>query len=111
MSYERLIAEHARIDTLCDSLMALVDTDTPDVAATVIMLSDLSIELGEHLAHEDCMIYPRMLNAQNPEIRDIAIAFTSEFASLRVDWGCIWASGMPNASRRTGQPSAPPPSR
>ncbi|HEX8302020.1 hemerythrin domain-containing protein [Sphingomonas sp.] len=52
----------------------------------MIALSDLSQELGAHLAHEDSFIYPRMIQSDNALTREAASAFTAEFASLHADW-------------------------
>lgn len=87
MSYERLIAEHARIDVQVELLTELVGADQPDVAAVVIALSDLSGALSSHLAHEDSNIYPQMIAARNTELSEAASRFVEEFATLREDWG------------------------
>lgn len=87
MSYQRLMDEHDRIDAAVASLSALCESDTPDLPAIVIGLSDLAGELEHHLAHEDSFIYPRMLSEAAGGTSDIAAAFVKEFASLREDWG------------------------
>lgn len=86
MSYERLMSEHQRIDKAIVRLRKLIESDLPDVAAVVIALSDLSAELGSHLAHEDSFIYPRMIAGSNAESSQTARAFVSEFADLTRDW-------------------------
>lgn len=86
MSYETLIAEHARIDRAVARLGALTRADTPDVPAVVIALSDLSGELAHHLAHEDSFIYPRMIAGPNPDAAAVAASFVNEFAALTHDW-------------------------
>lgn len=86
MSYERLMREHARIEIAAKRLLELVSAADPLVDAVVIALSDLSQELGAHLAHEDSFIYPRMIQGENTLMRDAANAFAAEFASLRTDW-------------------------
>src|SRR5690606_34314361 len=86
MSYEQLIREHAQIEVRVKRLLELVSGAVPDVDGVTIALSDLSGELGAHLAHEDSFIYPRMIRGNNALMRDAANAFTAEFASLRVDW-------------------------
>lgn len=87
MSYERLIAEHDRIDAKVAELSALVGAETPDVAAVVIVLSDLSGAVSEHLAHEDSLIYPRMISASHTELSEVALGFVDQFAALTADWG------------------------
>ncbi|UZK66108.1 hemerythrin domain-containing protein [Sphingomonas sp. M1-B02] len=86
MSYERLIAEHDRIDDAVSQLLALVEVETPDVDAIIIDMAVLSCELSEHLAHEDSFIYPRMIAAQNTGMSDAAKRFVLEFSTLRADW-------------------------
>lgn len=86
MSYERLIDEHAQIDIARVRLQCLMDTDTPDVGAVVVALSDLARQLADHLAHEDSFIYPRMIAGSNTESSSTANNFVSEFADLRRDW-------------------------
>ena len=86
MSYERFIAEHARIDASGEALLELTGADQPDVPAVIIALSDLSCELTGHLAHEDSLIYPRMIAARNTELSETASHFVEEFAALRADW-------------------------
>jgi iron-sulfur cluster repair protein YtfE (RIC family) len=87
MNYERLIAEHARIDLAVGDMLGLVGEATPDVDAVVLKLSDLAGELREHLAHEDSFIYPAMIAARDTLISDTAKNFVAEFAALRHDWG------------------------
>lgn len=86
MSYERLMREHAQIETMAKRLIELVSVGTPEVDGVVLALSALSRELTAHLAHEDSFIYPRMIEGNNATMRDAANAFTEEFASLRADW-------------------------
>ena len=69
MSYERLIAEHGRIDMGLGRLQLLVEADEPDAAAITISLSDLSRELSAHLDYEDSFIYPRMIARLTERIR------------------------------------------
>ncbi|MES2987695.1 MAG: hemerythrin domain-containing protein [Pseudomonadota bacterium] len=95
MSYERLMREHAQIEVRVKRLLELVSGAAPDVDGVIMALSDLSSELGAHLAHEDSFIYPRMIRGNNALMRDAANAFAAEFASLRVDWSiylCEWTA-------------------
>jgi iron-sulfur cluster repair protein YtfE (RIC family) len=86
MSYERLIAEHGRIDMALGRLQRLIDEDLPDSLAVVIGLSDLSRELSAHLAFEDSFIYPRMIASANPQASATAQEFIEDFAQLGQDW-------------------------
>ena len=86
MSYERLIGEHARIDQAVEDMLHLVAGAIPDVDAVLLKLTDLACELGEHLAHEDSFIYPRMIAARDTAMADTARRFVREFATLRHDW-------------------------
>jgi iron-sulfur cluster repair protein YtfE (RIC family) len=86
MSYERLIAEHARIDAILGRLKALVEADQPCASLAMLALSDLSSELSHHLEHEDSFIYPRMIVGQDQTARDVAWRFVTDFAALREDW-------------------------
>ena len=95
MSYERLIAEHARIDLAVNEMLGLVGEATPDAGAVLHTLGDLAEELRAHLAHEDSLIYPDMIAAQGTAMSDTASAFVTEFAELRHDWGLYlgeWSS-------------------
>lgn len=87
MSYERLIAEHSRIDLAVGEMLDLVAEATPDLDAVVLKLTDLACELRGHLANEDSFIYPRMIAAKNTAMSEIARSFVAEFAVLRHDWG------------------------
>jgi hypothetical protein len=87
MSYETLIAEHAKIDAALDRMRALVEPAAPDVPAVVLALSALAGELHHHLAHEDSFIYPRMIAGRSAESAAAAHGFIVEFAELRRDWG------------------------
>ena len=87
MSYERLIAEHGRIDMALGRLQRLIDADVADSSAVIIALSDLSRELTDHLDYEDSFIYPRMIASANPQASAMAQEFVEDFAQLRADWG------------------------
>lgn len=86
MSYEQLISEHARIDARIEHLLGLLDAPEPDVSGVVLALSALSLEVTEHLAHEDSFIYPKMIAATSTEMSEAALSFVGEFATLRLDW-------------------------
>jgi hypothetical protein len=86
MSYERLIAEHGRIDMALGRLQRLIEADTPDTAAVVIGLSDLSRELTAHLRYEDSHIYPRMIASANPQASLTAQEFIEDFVALGKEW-------------------------
>lgn len=86
MSYERLIAEHGRIDMALGRLQRLIEADTPDTAAVTIALSDLSHELTHHLEFEDRIIYPRIIASAIPEISAAVQGFAEDFAQLTADW-------------------------
>lgn len=87
MSYERLIAEHGRIDMALGHLQRLIDEEVADSPAVVIALSDLSRELTGHLDYEDSFIYPRMISSANPQAVATAQEFAEDFAELSADWG------------------------
>ena len=87
MSYERLIAEHGRIDIMLGRLLLMIEADEADTAAVTIGLSDLSRELTQHLDFEDSFIYPRMIASGNPQAAATAQEFVEDFAKLRADWG------------------------
>lgn len=86
MSYERLIAEHGRIDMALGHLQRLIDAEEPDSPAVVIALSDLSRELTHHLDYEDSFLYPRLIASANPQASAAAQEFAEDFAQLRGDW-------------------------
>lgn len=87
MSYERLIAEHGRIDMALGRLQLLIEADARDPGAVTIGLSDLSRELTHHLDYEDSFIYPRMIASGNAMAATTAQEFVEDFAQLRADWG------------------------
>jgi len=86
MSYQHLIAEHDDIDRRLNKLLALVLAKVPDVDGAVIALSDLASALGSHLAHEDRLLYTRMIDAAPADFRYTVIAFNRDFDALRADW-------------------------
>jgi hypothetical protein len=86
VNYETLIAEHDQIAARTARLELLIQSGTPDVAAVVLALSDLSREVTHHLAHEDSFIYPRMIAGGNFECSAVAMAFIAEFADLTREW-------------------------
>ena len=86
MSYERVIAEHGRIDVELRRLQLLIEAEAPDAAAVTICLSDLSAELAAHLEFEDTIIYPRMIASTDQHTSTTARAFARDFAALRSDW-------------------------
>ena len=95
MSFDRLIAEHMRIEFKAKSLWARTALAEPDVAGAALALADLSHELLEHLAHEDSFIYPRMIAAANTDMSEVATRFADEFAALHKDWAAYlreWSS-------------------
>lgn len=91
VSYERLIAEHARIDHALARLLVLTEDGAPDLTALTLALSDLSNELTAHLAHEDSFIYSRMLAGKDSDGPATAQKFIDDFAELRHDWGLFLA--------------------
>ncbi|MDF7774967.1 hemerythrin domain-containing protein [Sphingomonas sp. AOB5] len=91
VSYEQLIAEHARIDHALARLLVLTEDGVPDLAAVTLALSDLSSELSAHLAHEDSFIYSRMLAGSDADGPAVAQKFIDDFAELRHDWGLFLA--------------------
>ena len=86
MSYERLIAEHGRIDMALGRLQLLIEADAPDAGAVTICLSDLSCELTAHLEYEDSFIYPRLIASSDRQTSTTAREFVEDFAQLREDW-------------------------
>jgi len=86
VSYDRLIAEHMRIQFKARSLWARTAMAEPDGMGAVLALADLALELGAHLTYEDCFVYPRMIAAENTEMAETAARFAREFAELRDDW-------------------------
>jgi len=86
MSYQRLIAEHDRIDAALVRLLNHVDAVAPDPVDTMLALSRLSDEMREHLAREDALLYPDLIADERHAFPRIAADFEREFAELRDDW-------------------------
>jgi hypothetical protein len=66
MSYQRLIAEHARIDAAMATLRACADATAPD-CTTVTALADAATLLRDHIAHEgDCLYSDLIVSGAHP---------------------------------------------
>ena len=97
MSYERLLFEHDQIDLALARLRRLTDAAEPDVAAVSLALSHLAAELGDHLAHEDSFIYPRMIESAVGHVASIARQFVEEFDALTTDWKIYLVEWLPES--------------
>jgi iron-sulfur cluster repair protein YtfE (RIC family) len=86
MSYQRLIAEHDRVDAALVRLLNHVDAVAPDPVATMLALSRLTDELRGHLAREDAFLYPDLIAGEGRAFPGIAADFVQAFAELRHDW-------------------------
>jgi hypothetical protein len=85
MDYMTLIAQHDRIESLCDAMLALVSKDCqPDHA--MALLHELAQAVDEHLAIEDPLIYDRMWPSDDPAARASARLFAENFSALTADW-------------------------
>ncbi|OYY71861.1 hemerythrin domain-containing protein [Sphingomonas sp. 28-63-12] len=86
MSYQKLIDEHARIDTALARLTNILDRPERDAEAATAALSHLAEELHDHLAHEDAMLYHELIIANKPAYAHAVEQFTQQFDALRRDW-------------------------
>ncbi len=86
MSFERLVAEHDRIDSVAQALGRMILHAVPSVNAILATRALLSTELTAHLAHEDSAIYPRLLAGGCESVAQTAHEFAEEFELLAHDW-------------------------
>lgn len=91
IDFFRLVSEHDTIDAGIDALKRLTTAAEMDLEAVLAALATLSVDLREHLAHEDSFIYPMMIEQDRTNSHEVAQSFVSEFAALRADWNAYLA--------------------
>jgi hypothetical protein len=85
VDYMTLIAEHDRIESLCDAMLVLVSKEAQPMKA-IALLHELAQAVDEHLATEDRLIYDRMWPSDDPTAQMNAKLFVENFALLTSDW-------------------------
>ena len=86
VSYEQLAGEHAAIDGLIAKLLIELDACPPQPERAIEILRALVSELNEHLATEDCTLYPRLLASNDVRSSATAAQFLDDLEILRIDW-------------------------
>ena len=86
MSYQRLVAEHDRMEVMIDTIIALTEASPAAPAAASRELVSLATLVRDHLREEDELLYRTIAKAsQRPSAEAEQLIF--EFEALKADWG------------------------
>lgn len=85
-SYQRLADDHRRIEDLTSALASCVDSRQSQPCQAYDLLHALTIELDEHLAFEDCALYPKLMLASGHGSVKTAAQFRVDLTILKADW-------------------------
>jgi hypothetical protein len=85
MSYQRLIAEHARIDAAMLHLQACADAVVPDCAAAARALADAATLLRDHITHEGACLYSELIVSGAHPFSQTAQEFAATLSVLQRD--------------------------
>lgn len=97
LSFEQLLDEHDAICAAAKALERVLASGKTNVIAALAAQARLCALLLDHLAHEDALVYPRLMVATHEPTADIARRFSEQYHCLVSDWTAYMACWTGNA--------------